>query len=192
MVTMIGDLQRYGQRARMVALGAARFRCPTSSRRPGSRSTRGSLLRLHHDASSSSTARRRDQVYASVFEVQGWDSRSTDRDETGPGDERACGAGRRAGSASASSPQNTYPKLWKAFENYFPMVRELRRGRHDLLEEIARQDIHGDALHSNGSRRPTGNTTPTYGSQQPVWREYLGDHPDPDRCRVAGVEPRRG
>ncbi len=72
--------------------------------------------------------------------------------------------------------QNTYPKLWKPFEHYFPdgLVNSDGEVVTDLLEECTSRDIYGEACHSTWVEVP-GNEHYAYlmDRNNPVWREYL-------------------
>jgi hypothetical protein len=72
--------------------------------------------------------------------------------------------------------QNTYPKLWKPLEHYFPggLVNSDGEKVTDLLEECTSRDIYGAACHSTWVEVP-GNSHYAYlmDRNNPVWREYL-------------------
>jgi hypothetical protein len=118
------------------------------------------------------------KVFGIVFEVQGWEfpvELSEDESEILAMNELR-GVGRRGWLGLREFTQNTYPKLWKPLEHYFPdgLVNSDGERVTDLLEECTSRDIHGKACHSTWVEVP-GNQHYAYlmDRNNPVWREYL-------------------
>src|SRR4029079_2780980 len=118
------------------------------------------------------------KVFGIVFEVQGWEvpvelnedankvlSMNVTRD-----------VGTPAWLGLREFTQNTYPKLWKPLEDYFPdgLVNSDGEPVTDLLGECSSSDIHGNPLHSEWVEAPD-NDHYAYlmDRNNPVWREYL-------------------
>jgi hypothetical protein len=118
------------------------------------------------------------KVFGIVFEVQGWEfpvelnedeSKVLSMNETR-------GVGKPGFLGLREFTQNTYPKLWKPLEHYFPdgLVNSDGEKVTDLLEECTSRDIFGVACHSTWVEVP-GNSHYAYlmDRNNPVWREYL-------------------
>lgn len=118
------------------------------------------------------------KVFGIVFEVQGWEfpvelnedeSRVLSMNETR-------GVGKPGFLGLREFTQNTYPKLWKPLEHYFPdgLVNSDGEKVTDILEECTSRDIYGAACHSTWVEVP-GNSHYAYlmDRNNPVWREYL-------------------
>jgi hypothetical protein len=118
------------------------------------------------------------KVFGIVFEVQGWEfpvefSEAEDRvlsmNETR-------GVGTPGWLGLREFAQNTYPKLWKPFEHYFPdgLVNSDGDVVTDILEECVSRDIHGNPLHSEWVEAPDNeHFAYLMDRNNPVWREYL-------------------
>ena len=118
------------------------------------------------------------KVFGCVFEVQGWEfpvELNEDESEVLSMNELR-GVGKRGFLGLREFTQNTYPKLWKPFEHYFPdgLVNSDGEMVTDLLEECTSRDIYGEACHSTWVEVP-GNEHYAYlmDRNNPVWREYL-------------------
>lgn len=118
------------------------------------------------------------KVFGCVFEVQGWEfpvELNEDESEILSMNELR-GVGKRGFLGLREFTQNTYPKLWKPFEHYFPdgLVNSDGEAVTDLLEECTSRDIYGEACHSTWVEVP-GNEHYAYlmDRNNPVWREYL-------------------
>jgi hypothetical protein len=118
------------------------------------------------------------KVFGCVFEVQGWEfpvELNEDESEVLSMNELR-GVGKRGWLGLREFTQNTYPRLWKPFEHYFPdgLVNSDGEPVTDILEECTSRDIHGDACHSTWVEVP-GNEHYAYlmDRNNPVWREYL-------------------
>ena len=118
------------------------------------------------------------KVFGIVFEVQGWEfpvelnedeSKVLSMNETR-------GVGKPGFLGLREFTQNTYPKLWKPLEHYFPdgLVNSDGEKVTDILEECTSRDIYGAACHSTWVEVP-GNPHYAYlmDRNNPVWREYL-------------------
>ncbi len=118
------------------------------------------------------------KVFGCVFEVQGWEfpvelnedeSKVLSMNETR-------GVGTPGFLGLREFTQNTYPKIWKPFEHYFPdgLVNSDGEKVTDILEECTSRDIYGEACHSTWVEVP-GNSHYAYlmDRNNPVWREYL-------------------
>jgi hypothetical protein len=118
------------------------------------------------------------KVFGIVFEVQGWEfpvelnedeSKVLSMNETR-------GVGKPGFLGLREFTQNTYPKLWKPLEHYFPdgLVNSDGEKVTDILEECTSRDIYGAACHSTWVEVP-GNHHYAYlmDRNNPVWREYL-------------------
>ncbi|HET9723942.1 MAG TPA: hypothetical protein VFR44_08895 [Actinomycetota bacterium] len=118
------------------------------------------------------------KVYGIVFEVQGWEFPV----ELSEGQDRILsmneprGVGTPAWFGLREFTQNTYPKLWKPLEHYFPdeLVNSDGEKVTDILEECTSRDIHGNALHSEWVEAPDReHYAYLMDRNNPVWREYL-------------------
>ena len=118
------------------------------------------------------------KVFGIVFEVQGWEfPAELDEDESKVlAMNELRGAGKRGWLGLREFTQNTYPKLWKPLEHYFPdgLVNSDGEKVTDILEECTSRDIYGNACHSTWVEVP-GNEHYAYlmDRNNPVWREYL-------------------
>jgi hypothetical protein len=118
------------------------------------------------------------KVFGIVFEVQGWEFPA----ELNEGQDRVLsmneprGVGTPAWLGLREFTQNTYPKLWKPLEHYFPdgLVNSDGDPVADLLEECTSRDIYGEPCHSTWVECPD-RTHYAYlmDRNNPVWREYL-------------------
>ena len=118
------------------------------------------------------------KVFGCVFEVQGWEfpvELNEDESEVLSMNELR-GVGKRGWLGLREFTQNTYPKLWKPLEHYFPdgLVNSDGEKVTDILEECTSRDIYGNACHSTWVEVP-GNEHYAYlmDRNNPVWREYL-------------------
>jgi hypothetical protein len=118
------------------------------------------------------------KVFGCVFEVQGWEfpvELNDDESEVLSMNELR-GVGKPGFLGLREFTQNTYPKIWKPFEHYFPDGLANSDGDKvtDILEECTSRDIYGEACHSTWVEVP-GNTHYAYlmDRNNPVWREYL-------------------
>ncbi|HEY3213105.1 MAG TPA: hypothetical protein VGL16_07875, partial [Actinomycetota bacterium] len=118
------------------------------------------------------------KVFGCVFEVQGWEfpaELNDDETEVLSMNELR-GVGKRGWLGLREFTQNTYPKIWKPAEDYFPdgLVNSDGEKVTDILEECTSRDIYGEACHSTWVEVP-GNEHYAYlmDRNNPVWREYL-------------------
>ena len=118
------------------------------------------------------------KVFGCVFEVQGWEfpvELNEDESEVLSMNELR-GVGKKGWLGLREFTQNTYPKLWKPLEHYFPdgLVNSDGERVTDILEECTSRDIYGVACHSTWVEVP-GNEHYAYlmDRNNPVWREYL-------------------
>jgi len=118
------------------------------------------------------------KVFGCVFEVQGWEfpvELNDDETEVLSMNELR-GAGKKAFLGLREFTQNTYPKIWKPLQDYFPdgLVNSDGEKVTDILEECTSRDIYGEACHSTWVEVP-GNEHYAYlmDRNNPVWREYL-------------------
>jgi hypothetical protein len=118
------------------------------------------------------------KVFGIVFEVQGWEF-PVELDADG-GSVLAMNEPRGVGTPGwlglREFTQNTYPKLWKPFEHYFPdgLVNTDGELVPDLLDECVSRDIHGRPLHSVWVEAPDReHYAYLMDRNNPVWREYL-------------------
>jgi hypothetical protein len=118
------------------------------------------------------------KVFGIVFEVQGWEFpvELNDDESAVLSMNEVRGVGKKAWLGLREFTQNTYPKLWKPFEHYFPdgLVNSDGERVTDILEECTSRDIYGVACHSTWVEVP-GNEHYAYlmDRNNPVWREYL-------------------
>jgi hypothetical protein len=117
------------------------------------------------------------KVFGIVFEVQGWEFPA----RLNGAEDRVLALNEVDGEPNAwlglrAFSGNRYPRLWPAFEHYFPDGLVNSRGERvtDLIEECVSRDIHGEALHARWVEVP-GNPQQCYlmDRNNPVWREYL-------------------
>jgi hypothetical protein len=118
------------------------------------------------------------KVFGCVFEVQGWEfpvELNEDETEVLSMNELR-GVGKRGWLGLREFTQNTYPKIWKPLEDYFPdgLVNSDGEKVTDILEECTSRDIHGEGCHSTWVEVPE-NDHYAYlmDRNNPVWREYL-------------------
>ena len=118
------------------------------------------------------------KVFGIVFEVQGWEfpvELSEDEDRVLSMNEPR-GLGRPGWLGLREFTRNTYPKLWKPFEHYFPDGLANSDGEKvtDILEECTSRDIHGAPCHSKWVEAPDReHYAYLMDRNNPVWREYL-------------------
>jgi hypothetical protein len=118
------------------------------------------------------------KVFGIVFEVQGWEFPVELNDDESKvlAMNELRGTGKRGWLGLREFTQNTYPKLWKPLEHYFPdgLVNSDGQMVTDILEECTSRDIYGEACHSTWVEVP-GNEHYAYlmDRNNPVWREYL-------------------
>ncbi|MGH2640550.1 MAG: hypothetical protein ACRDGO_02500 [Actinomycetota bacterium] len=118
------------------------------------------------------------KVFGCVFEVQGWEfpvELNEDESKVLSMNELR-GVGKRGWLGLREFTQNTYPKIWKPLEDYFPdgLVNSDGEKVTDILEECTSRDIYGEACHSTWVEVPE-NDHYAYlmDRNNPVWREYL-------------------
>jgi hypothetical protein len=118
------------------------------------------------------------KVFGCVFEVQGWEF-PVELNEDGSAIlsmNELRGVGKKGWLGLREFTQNTYPKLWKPLEHYFPdgLVNSDGERVTDILEECTSRDIYGNACHSTWVEVPE-NDHYAYlmDRNNPVWREYL-------------------
>jgi hypothetical protein len=117
-------------------------------------------------------------VFSVIFCMQGWEfpaELNEDEDEVLALNELR-GAGRRTWLGLREFTQNTYPKIWAPFEQYFPDGLRNSAGEvvTDLWEEACSRDIHGNPLHAHWVECPDREHQCHYMDiNNPVWREYL-------------------
>jgi len=118
------------------------------------------------------------KVFGIVFEVQGWEfpvELNEDESQVLSMNETR-GVGRKGWLGLREFTQNTYPKLWKPLEHYFPdgLVNSDGEKVTDILEECTSRDIYGVPCHSTWVEVPE-NEHYAYlmDRNNPVWREYL-------------------
>jgi hypothetical protein len=118
------------------------------------------------------------KVFGCVFEVQGWEfpvELNDDETEVLSMNELR-GVGKKAWLGLREFTQNTYPKIWKPLEDYFPdgLVNSDGEKVTDIFEECTSREIYGEACHSTWVEVP-GNEHYAYlmDRNNPVWREYL-------------------
>ncbi|HEV8563651.1 MAG TPA: hypothetical protein VGR41_01920 [Actinomycetota bacterium] len=118
------------------------------------------------------------KVFGIVFEVQGWEfpvELNEDESEVLSMNELR-GVGKRGWLGLREFTQNSYPKLWKPLEHYFPdgLVNSDGERVTDILEECTSRDIYGEACHSTWVEVPgNGHYAYLMDRNNPVWREYL-------------------
>ena len=117
-------------------------------------------------------------VYGIVFEVQGWEFpvELNDAEDEILAMNELRGAGRRDWIGLREFNANRYPKLWKAWEEYFPggLVNSDGETVTDILEECTSRDIFGEACHSTWVECPDReHFCYLMDRNNPVWREYL-------------------
>jgi hypothetical protein len=118
------------------------------------------------------------KVFGCVFEVQGWEfpvELNEDESKVLSMNE-VRGVGKPGWLGLREFTQNTYPKIWKPLEDYFPdgLVNSDGEKVTDILEECTSRDIYGEACHSTWVEVPE-NDHYAYlmDRNNPVWREYL-------------------
>lgn len=118
------------------------------------------------------------KVFGIVFEAQGWEFpvELDDDESTVLALNELRGVGRRDWLGLREFSSNRYPKLWPAFESYFPQGLTNSRGERvvDLIEECVARDIHGRPCHARWVECPDRDHQCFYMDRNnPVWREYL-------------------
>ncbi len=118
------------------------------------------------------------QVFGIVFEVQGWEfpAELNAAEDTVLALNETRGAGQAAWLGLREFSQNRYPKLWPAFEKYFPngLVNSDGERVTDLIEACVSRDIHGTALHAQWVECPDrSHQCYLMDRNHPAWREYL-------------------
>jgi hypothetical protein len=118
------------------------------------------------------------KVFGIVFEVQGWEFpvELNEDESTVLSMNETRGVGTKGWLGLREFTQNTYPKLWKPLEHYFPdgLVNSDGEQVTDILEECTSRDIHGNALHSEWVEAPDReHYAYLMDRNNPVWREYL-------------------
>ncbi|MDH2444095.1 hypothetical protein QDR37_09070 [Amnibacterium sp. CER49] len=122
--------------------------------------------------------RRGIDVFGIVFEVQGWEFPA----ELSAGEDEVLALNELRGEGQATTlglrefNANTYPKLWKAWEEYFPdgLFNSAGERVTNILEECVSRDIHGRALHAEWVECPDReHFCYLMDRNNPVWREYL-------------------
>ena len=118
------------------------------------------------------------KVFGIVFEVQGWEfpvELNEDGDRVLSMNEPR-GIGTPGWFGLREFTQNTHPKLWKPFEDYFPdgLVNSDGERVTDILEECVSRDIHGEPCHAKWVEAPDrDHYAYLMDRNNPVWREYL-------------------
>src|SRR4051794_30507858 len=118
------------------------------------------------------------KIFGIVFEVQGWEfpAELNEAEDTILSLNEPRGVGKPAWLGLREFSQNRYPKLWPAFEHYFPggLINSDGERVSDLLEEGCSRDIHGVALHARWVEAPDrAHYSYLMDRNNPVWREYL-------------------
>jgi hypothetical protein len=118
------------------------------------------------------------KVFGIVFEVQGWEfpvELNEDQTKVLSMNETR-GVGTKGWLGLREFTQNTYPKIWKPLEHYFPdgLINSDGEQVTDILEECTSRDIYGQPCHSTWVEVPE-NEHYAYlmDRNNPVWREYL-------------------
>lgn len=117
-------------------------------------------------------------VYGIVFEVQGWEFpvELNDAEDEILAMNELRGAGRRDWIGLREFNANRYPKLWDAWEKYFPdgLVNSDGEIVTNILEECVSRDIFGAPCHSTWVECPDReHFCYLMDRNNPVWREYL-------------------
>jgi len=118
------------------------------------------------------------KVFGIVFEVQGWEFpvELNDEQDRVLSMNEPRGVGTPGWLGLREFTQNTYPKLWKPFEHYFPdgLVNSDGEVVTDILEECTSRDIHGNPCHAKWVEAPDReHYAYLMDRNNPVWREYL-------------------
>lgn len=118
------------------------------------------------------------KVFGIVFEVQGWEFpvELNDAEDVVLAMNETRGAGKPGWLGLREFTQNRYPKLWPAFETYFPggLKNSLGEPITDLTEDCCSRDIHGSALHARWVECPDRpHQCYLMDRNNPAWREYL-------------------
>jgi len=117
-------------------------------------------------------------AFSVIFCMQGWEfpaELSEDEDEVLALNELR-GAGKRTWLGLREFTQDTYPKLWKPFADYFPDGLRNSAGERvtDLWQECCSRDIHGNPIHAHWVECPDREHECHYMDlNNPVWREYV-------------------
>ena len=117
-------------------------------------------------------------VYGIVFEVQGWEFpvELNDAEDEILAMNELRGAGKRDWIGLREFNANRYPKLWNAWEKYFPdgLVNSDGEVVTDILEECTSRNIYGEPCHSTWVECPDReHFCYLMDRNNPVWREYL-------------------
>jgi hypothetical protein len=116
--------------------------------------------------------------FSVIFCLQGWEfpaELSEGEDEVLAMNELR-GAGKRTWLGLREFTQNTYPKIWKPFEHYFPdgLTNSAGQPVTDLWEECTSRDLAGNPIHADWLECPDReHACYLMDSNNPVWREYL-------------------
>ncbi len=118
------------------------------------------------------------KVFGIVFEVQGWEFpiELSENEDAILALNELRGAGKPGWLGLREFTQNRYPKLWPAFESYFPdgLTNSLGEPITNLAEDCCSRDIHGNALHARWVECPDRpHQCYLMDRNSPAWREYL-------------------
>jgi hypothetical protein len=118
------------------------------------------------------------KIFGIVFEVQGWEfpAELNEAEDTILSLNEPRGVGKPAWLGLREFSQNRYPKLWPAFEHYFPggLINSDGERVIDLLEEGCSRDINGVACHARWVEAPDReHYSYLMDRNNPVWRDYL-------------------
>jgi hypothetical protein len=118
------------------------------------------------------------KVFGIVFEVQGWEFpvELSENEDAVLALNELRGEGKQGWLGLREFNQNRYPKLWPAFEKYFPngLTNGLGEAITDLPEQCCSRDIHGNALHARWVECPDRpHQCYLMDRNNPAWREYL-------------------
>jgi hypothetical protein len=118
------------------------------------------------------------KVFGVVFEAQGWEFpvELNEAEDTVLALNELRGVGKRDWLGLREFSGNRYPKLWPAFESYFPggLVNSDGEQVTDLIEECCSRDIHQVPCHAHWVECPDRDHQCFYMDRNnPVWREYL-------------------
>ena len=118
------------------------------------------------------------KVFGIVFEAQGWEFPvELDDDETTVlALNELRGVGHRDWLGLREFSGNRYPRLWPAFEHYFPggLVNSAGEPVTDLISECVARDIDQQPCHARWVECPDREHQCYYMDRNnPVWREYL-------------------
>src|SRR3954469_18127570 len=118
------------------------------------------------------------KVFGIVFEAQGWEFpvELNDAEDTVLSLNELRGTGHQGWLGLREFSENRYPRLWPAFEKYFPGGLTNSDGDPvtDLIAECAARDIHQEPCHARWVECPDCEHECYYMDRNnPVWREYL-------------------